>query len=52
MFFINKIHINDKEEYSIISKVVNPYGDGNACKRIANILEDKEYQKLESYLVL
>lgn len=21
----------------------NPYGDGNACKRIADVLEGKEY---------
>ena len=28
-----------------MAKAINPYGDGNACKRIADILEDKEYQE-------
>lgn len=28
-----------------MAKAVNPYGNGNACKRIADILEDKDYQK-------
>ena len=37
--------INDKNEYAKMAKAVNPYGDGNACKRIADILEDKEYQE-------
>ena len=37
--------LNDKEEYSKMAKAVNPYGDGHACKRIANILEDKPYQE-------
>ena len=42
--------INDKKEYAKMAKAVNPYGDGNACKRIAEILEGKEYQELDSYL--
>ena len=29
---------------------VNPYGDGKACKRIANILEDKEYNEWQNFL--
>lgn len=37
--------INDKKEYAKMAKAVNPYGDGNACKRIADILECKEYQE-------
>ena len=37
--------INDKNEYAKMAKAVNPYGDGNACKRIADILEDKEYEE-------
>ena len=40
--------LNDKEEYVKMAKAVNPYGDGNACKRIADILEDKEYQEWEN----
>ena len=30
----------NKEEYAKISKTSNPYGDGNACKRIADVLEE------------
>ena len=26
-----------------MAKAVNPYGDGNTCKRIADILECKKY---------
>lgn len=37
--------LNDKEEYSRMAKAVNPYGDGHACKRIADILEGKPYQE-------
>ena len=35
--------LENKEAYSIMAKSCNPYGDGNACKRIADILEGKEY---------
>ena len=37
--------INDKSEYAKMTKAVNPYGDGHACERIADILEEKEYQE-------
>ena len=37
--------LNDKDAYASMAKAVNPYGDGNACKRIADILEDKPYQE-------
>ena len=37
--------LNDKDAYVLMAKAVNPYGDGNACKRIADILEDKPYQE-------
>lgn len=30
-----------------MAKAVNPYGDGFACKRIADILEGKGYQEWE-----
>ena len=33
---------NDKE-YKKMANAVNPYGDGYACERIADILEGKEY---------
>ena len=28
-----------------MAKAVNPYGDGHACERIADILEGKEFQE-------
>lgn len=33
--------LENKDEYEKMSKVSNPYGDGFACKRIADILEEK-----------
>ena len=33
--------LSDKTEYDKMSKASNPYGDGFACKRIADILEEK-----------
>ena len=39
--------LENKEEYEKMSKAVNPYGDGHACERIADILEGKCYQALE-----
>ena len=33
--------INNKEEYNKMSNASNPYGDGHACKKIADILEGK-----------
>ena len=33
--------LSDADEYSIMSKASNPYGDGHACERIADILEEK-----------
>ena len=33
-----KMLLNDKDEYDKMSKASNPYGDGFACKRIADIL--------------
>ena len=34
-----KLLLDNKEEYEKMSKASNPYGDGFACKRIADILE-------------
>ena len=36
-----KLLINDQRVYEAMSKANNPYGDGYACKRIADILEEK-----------
>jgi UDP-N-acetylglucosamine 2-epimerase (non-hydrolysing) len=33
--------LNDKVEYNKMSKACNPYGDGFASKRIADIIEQK-----------
>lgn len=33
--------LENKDEYEKMSKASNPYGDGFACKRIADILEEK-----------
>lgn len=38
-----KLLLEDKAEYDKMSKASNPYGDGHACKRIADILEGREY---------
>lgn len=37
--------LDNKEEYTKMANAVNPYDDGHACERIADILEDKEYQE-------
>ena len=35
--------LDNKEEYVEMVKAVNPYGDGRACERIADTLEDKPF---------
>lgn len=40
-----KLLLEDKTAYDAMSKASNPYGDGFACKRIADILEKKEEQR-------
>ena len=32
--------LSSRDEYEKMSRAANPYGDGNACIRIADILED------------
>ena len=39
--------LENREEYEKMSKACNPYGDGHACERIADILEGKEYNTWE-----
>ena len=36
--------LENKDAYDGMAKACNPYGDGHACERIADILEEKEYQ--------
>ncbi len=38
-----KLLLEDKEAYNKMSHACNPYGDGHACERIADILEGKPY---------
>ena len=38
-----KMLLENEEEYMKMSKACNPYGDGHACERIADILEGKPY---------
>lgn len=35
--------LDNKEAYDAMAKACNPYGDGHACERIADILEEKVY---------
>lgn len=39
--------LTDKEEYEKMSRASNPYGDGKASVRIADILEGKEYERFK-----
>ena len=39
--------LEDKSEYEKMAHATNPYGDGKACIRIADILEGKDYQPWE-----
>ena len=42
-----KLLLENREEYEKMSPACNPYGDGHACERIADILEGKNYQPWE-----
>ena len=39
--------LTNKEAYQAMSGACNPYGDGHACERIADILEGKDYSPWE-----
>ena len=41
------ILLDDDDAYETMSKAVNPYGDGKACKRIAGILSGKETDRYD-----
>lgn len=41
------ILLDDAAAYERMSKAVNPYGDGQACRRIADILIGKETDRYE-----
>lgn len=40
--------LTDKQEYEKMSKASNPYGDGFACKRIADILENSQVDNYDT----
>ena len=42
-----KLLLENREEYDKMSHACNPYGDGHACERIADILEGKAYKPFE-----
>lgn len=42
-----KLLLENEEEYNKMAKACNPYGDGHACERIADILEKGEYEAWE-----
>ena len=39
--------LDDETAYEAMSKAVNPYGDGQACRRIADVLAGKETDRYE-----
>ena len=39
--------LDDASAYEAMSKAVNPYGDGQACRRIADVLADKDTDRYE-----
>lgn len=41
------ILLDDAATYEQMSKAVNPYGDGQACRRIADVLAEKETDRYE-----
>ena len=43
--------INNEKSYKAMTQATNPYGDGKACKRILNIIEDNFMNMKEKELV-
>lgn len=39
--------LEDQKAYARMSQAINPYGDGQACRRIADILADKETDRYD-----
>lgn len=46
---VNEVSVllNSAEAYNAMSKAVNPYGDGQACRRIADVLAGKNTDRYE-----
>ncbi|MCR6507185.1 UDP-N-acetylglucosamine 2-epimerase (non-hydrolyzing) [Bacteroides sp. KH569_7] len=47
IMFEVSILLDDVAAYEKMSKAVNPYGDGQACRRIADVLAEKETDRYE-----
>ncbi|WP_026497111.1 non-hydrolyzing UDP-N-acetylglucosamine 2-epimerase [Butyrivibrio sp. WCD3002] len=47
-----KLLLENEEEYKKMANACNPYGDGHACERIADILEGKEYKPWEPTVLI
>ena len=45
IYYAFKQLLEDKDEYERMSKASNPYGEGFACKRIADILDERGTEK-------
>lgn len=45
-----KLLLENREEYEKMSHACNPYGDGHACERIADILEKGAYTPWEAQI--
>ena len=39
--------LDDTSAYEKMSKAVNPYGDGQSCRRIADVLAEKETDRYD-----
>ena len=39
--------LEDQEAYNKMSKAVNPYGDGHACRRVVDIMAGRETDRYE-----
>ncbi len=47
-----RLLLENEEEYRKMSCACNPYGDGHACKRIADILEGKQYSPWNPQIIV
>jgi UDP-N-acetylglucosamine 2-epimerase (non-hydrolysing) len=43
-----KLLLDDPEEYEMMAKAINPYGDGNAAERIVEALQEKSDLSIEN----
>jgi UDP-N-acetylglucosamine 2-epimerase len=43
-----KLLLDDPEEYEMMAKAINPYGDGHAAERIVEALQEKSNLGIEN----